>query len=514
LNLEAIEWAEASDELEELEHHWDAIAGRLQKSKNKLEREHVCLGTHAEYGYPVLVHKPLLNSHVYVVGDSGSYKTFRVLTPLTAKLIRDPNSSVVIMDMKGEKSQLESARLEAERAGKIFKVFTNVLGLPTHVFNSLQQLNSKTTSVSQFVETMMEALRLAHGDGYGTRFFSVQTRHWLSETVKRWPNLSSFEELYSKCAPEFFKNDAAMDRCREAIAVLQQLAEIAALNWKPKAGESDEPLRDAIFMPDVVAQGQVIYFWLPAAKETSTVKEIGNLGLYCYFNAVKDCHERGGTKQAYLVMDEFQQIASEGFKMILRQARSSGLSLILASQSEADLMTKQSNRLLEVVRSNTQVKIYLTVSDLNTLKMLEKVSGLIAYAGPTGMLDYRPRLTVNDIRRYSSHSDYAICWITRDSGFTAYGGDWFGLRTSFHITEQEFKRRDSAPWPAATESTIIAERTLEGPLTFSQNTGVASKPEESGREFGLKVPEDSIWAKRLMDVFSRRASERRNEDAL
>ena len=129
---------------------------------------------------------------------------------------------------------------------------------------------------------------------------------------------------------------------------------------------------------------------------------------------------------------------------MLRQARSFGLSLILANQSEADLMTKQTNRLLDTVRANTQLKIYLSVSDPNTIQMAGKASGLIAYEREDGMIDYRPRLTVNDIQRYSSDSELAICWVTRDSGFTAYGGDRFGSRTSYHITEQEFLRRNSA----------------------------------------------------------------------
>jgi hypothetical protein len=489
-----------------VKYQFDEIVRRLQNSKNKLEREHVYIGTHAEYGYPVLIHKDIIGSHVHTIGDSGSRKTSRVFVPMEAQLIRGGDSAVAIIDLKGEMSKLEGARLEAERAGKTFKLFTNELGRATHVFNPLPQLNSKTKSISQFVETVMESARLNHGDGYGTRYFTIQSRQWLSNTVRRWPDIGSFEELYSKASPEFFKNEAEMDRCREAIAVIQQLAEVTALNWKPKPGQSDWPLKDAIFMPDVVEQGQVIYFWLPAAGETSTVKEIANLVLYSLFAAVKNHRQGGGRKRAYLFIDEFQQMASEGFKLMLRQARSFGLSLILANQSEADLMTKQANRLLDVVRSNTQLKIYLSVSDMNTGKMLERAAGVIPDAGNGG---YRPRMTVNDIRFYSSHSDYAICWVTRDSGFTAYGGDWFGIRTGFHITPEEFERRDSAPWPEATESTIVAERSLEGTRTFSQasdNTAVQIA-DETAPEGSLKVPPDSKWAKRLREIFDRRNAE-------
>jgi hypothetical protein len=474
MHLEAIEWADASEELDDTRHYWDAVAGRLQNSENPLEREHIWLGTHAEYGHPVLLHRKLLKQHVHIQGGSGTHKTSRILTPLEASLIRNGDGAVIVMDLKRETSHLEGVRREAKKAGKIFKQFTNVLGLSSYLFNPFQHMNVKNVSIAQIAQMIMESLRLNHGDGYGKRYFSVQSLQWLSRTLKAWPNLSSFEELYAKATPEFFKNEAEMDRCRELISVIEQVAQVVAMNWKPGPGESDRPLKDAIFMPDVIEQGQVVYFSLPAIGETSTVKEIANLVLYSLIAALKTHHEQGGRKQTYLIIDEFQQMASEGFKLILRQGREFGVSLILSNQSDADLMTQQTSRLLDVIRTNTQVKIFMSVTEMNTIKMLEKASGLIPYAGIDGMLDYRPRLTINDIQSYSAHPDYAICWITRDSGFTAYGGDWFGLRTDFHITEEEFKDRDAAPWPEATESTIVAKGTRKN--NRSAEVAIATLP--------------------------------------
>ena len=51
------------------------------------------------------------------------------------------------------------------------------------------------------------------------------------------------------------------------MSVIEQIADIAAMNWKPQPGQSDRPLKEAVHMPDVVEQGQVIYFWLlPLAR--------------------------------------------------------------------------------------------------------------------------------------------------------------------------------------------------------------------------------------------------------
>jgi hypothetical protein len=385
----------------------------------------------------------------------------------------------------------ESVRLEAARRGKTFKYFTNLLGRSSYVFNPYQQLNSKKGSNSQFVETISEALRFNHGDGYGTRFFSSQTREWLLETVTKSPNMTSFAELYEKTSSEYFRNEAQRDRCREAISVLQQIAQVRTLNWKPAPGGSARPLTDAIFMPDVIKEGQVVYFWLPAVGETSTVKETANLALYSLLTALKDAKDAQQPRQAYLFIDEAQQMASQGFKLILRQARSYGLSLILSTQSEADLMSKEANRLLDTVRTNTLVKLFLSANDPNTIKFLENVSG--------------EHVSPDLLRWCSAHPDYALCWINRDSGLATYGGQCFPIQTYHHITKEEFERRDDAPWPAATESTIVAERTAEGTV-YAQGSGEAAALPESENEVSImpSVPSDSMWAKRLTEIFHKR----------
>ncbi len=477
---------------------WPGAVNRIYKSTLAIEREHLFLGTHAEYGYPVLLHKRVMREHMHILGNSGSGKTSRVITPLVTSLMRGDDSAIVIIDLKGDMALFEAVRIEAQRSGRTFKHFTNMLGRSSYVFNPLQQINSPVTSISQFVETLMEALRLNHGDGYGSRFFSSQSREWLLKTVQRFPNIASFKELYSKASPEFFRNEAEMDRCREAISVVQQVAEVIALNWKPTAGGSDQPQRDSIFMPDVVQRRQIVYFYLPAIGETSTVKEIASLALYALLAAVKANTELGSNQQTFLFIDEVQQMASEGFKLVFTQARSFGLSLIVSNQSEADLMTRQANRLLDTIRTNTQTKLYLSVDDPNTIKLLEKRSGVSGDG---------TRLNVNDINFYSSHPDYCICWITRDSGYTTYGGDWFGLKTGFHVSREEFEKRDNASWPASTEATIVAERTAQGVLSFVQgDEPVVSKPRFGSdlEAMPLKVSPDSKWAKRLNAIFARR----------
>jgi hypothetical protein len=157
---------------------WEAAVSRLRNSRNRLE-EGSCLRTHLEPSVPILLSGALIGEHIRAKGYCGSGKTSRVLTPPVAQLFGGGNGAVIIIDLKCDRSHLEEVRQEALKAGRTFKYCTNVLGLSSFVFNSYQQLNSKTTSIAQTVETIMESLRMNHGDGYGTRYFSVQGRQWL-----------------------------------------------------------------------------------------------------------------------------------------------------------------------------------------------------------------------------------------------------------------------------------------------------------------------------------------------
>src|SRR5690349_12717451 len=129
---------------------WPGAVNRPRKLKPKVEREHLWLGTHAEYGYPILLHKRILREHMHIL-DSGGGKTSRVIAPLLTQLIRSDDSAIVIIDLKGDMALFEAVRIEAERSGRTFKHFTNMLGRSSHVFNPLQQINSPRTSISQFV---------------------------------------------------------------------------------------------------------------------------------------------------------------------------------------------------------------------------------------------------------------------------------------------------------------------------------------------------------------------------
>jgi hypothetical protein len=88
---------------------------RPRKVKLKVDQQHSGLATHLEHGYLALPCKRIVAEHVGIVGDSGSGKTWRVITPFLSQLIRNEDAPVVIVDLKNDMALFETVRIETER---------------------------------------------------------------------------------------------------------------------------------------------------------------------------------------------------------------------------------------------------------------------------------------------------------------------------------------------------------------------------------------------------------------
>jgi hypothetical protein len=500
----ALEGEDATEVAAEGHSGWEAQVARLLSSSNELEREHLWLGVHAEANYPVLLHRSVLWEHGHIIGDSGSGKTARGVTPLVTQIIRQGDSGMVVVDLKGDMALFEAVREEAQRSGRTLKFFTNVLGKATHVFNPYRQTNDENVSFSAFVEFIMEALRLNHGEGYGKRFFTAQGRSWLLRTVTKEPDLESFAQLFAQTDPDVFGNDEERSHVLEVISVLQQLAVVEALNWTPRRDDPQAEAieREAIRMAEVVRDGHIVYFWLPAAAETSTVREIAYLAVYALFIAARAYYaEHGRASRTFLFIDEFQRIASAGFELILQQSRSFGLAAILANQTISDLRGKDRPELLNVVQANTRFRQIFSATDPRAIEQLVKDSGEILLFDPDSER-YRvaPRMSVNDVKHYSSDAALSIVHVTRDSGFSCFGGHWFGVKTGFHISEENYKARTAAPWPEKTDGTIVARRRAR-PFFAAEG-----QPQSSSAEPELVARPEAVtdWRRKLLEAYARR----------
>jgi type IV secretory pathway TraG/TraD family ATPase VirD4 len=117
-----------------------------------------------------------------------------------------------------------------------------------------------------------------------------------------------------------------------------------------------------IFMPSVLKERQVAYFWLPAALESISVGEIVKLVLFNLRVAAQDWKRANPSdpRNVILVIDELQRVAGENLQGILQDARSFGINAILANQSLSDLKSQTGFDLGPTIMTNTRVKFFFT----------------------------------------------------------------------------------------------------------------------------------------------------------
>jgi hypothetical protein len=115
-------------------------------------------------------------------------------------------------------------------------------------------------------------------------------------------------------------------------------------------------------MPNVLKNREVAYFWLPAALESISVGEIAKLVLFNLRTAAQDWKRQHADdpRRTILVVDELQRVAGENLRGILQDARSFGISAILANQSLRDLRSASGFDLGPAIMTNTRVKFFFT----------------------------------------------------------------------------------------------------------------------------------------------------------
>ncbi|HEY3739229.1 MAG TPA: type IV secretory system conjugative DNA transfer family protein, partial [Bryobacteraceae bacterium] len=250
---------------------------------------------------------------------------------------------------------------EAERRGQLFQFFRTEKHEPTFRFNPFRGFDRGSRSVAQLCQLILDALNLNHGKGYGRSYYTERSRNVLSRTLKRNRNIQSFDELHAELRETVSRADVrTKGDAFELISVIEMLTEYRQLVTDP-----DETISNTdgiIFMPTVLSERQVAYFWLPAALESISVGEIAKLVLFNLRVAAQDWKRANPSqpRSVILVIDELQRVAGENLQGILQDARSFGIHAILANQSLTDLKSPTGFDLAPTIMTNTRVKFFFT----------------------------------------------------------------------------------------------------------------------------------------------------------
>ena len=485
------------DRRPEAQWYWDRIRNSEHLAVNPYgdevrEAEHIFLGVEPHAQFPVLLSEEILAGHVYITGQTGSGKTTLGIMSILMQLMRGYRTKcgetsepppLVVLDFKGDSALFETLRAESQmrrhRAGitddddprYAFKWFTPEAKRASYYFNPFQSLVNANRSDMSLCDIILDCLSLFHGMSYGRSFYSRKSRMMLSAALSsdgRAPE--SFQELFERIKELRTRDDFKRDTFElfaavHAISRYEKIATAANL----------EDASQAINMADVLEHRQVVYFWMPAAVESMSVREIGKLAFFSSLTAAIDRHRSGReARRAYLVIDEFQRIAGENFRVVLEQAREFGLAAILANQTESDLKLHDFD-LRPTVRTNTRARLSFGSADDNEMRELIATSGEeLAYldtasgenahvaatsgrAEGTSLMHFKPRITVNDLKAINDHPLEMVASIARGSGYSQYAGLPHRVRTTYPLRRDIYaERKQGGPplEPDAPEQTV------------------------------------------------------------
>ena len=271
---------------------------------------------------------------------------------------------------------------------------------------------------------ILDALNLNHGKGYGRSYYTERSRNVLSRTLKRNRNISSFDELHAELRETVARADIrTKGDAFELLSIIEMLTEYRQLITDPE--ETISNTDGIIFMPEVLKERQVVYFWLPAALESISVGEIAKLVLFNLRVAAQDWKRANpfDPRNTILVIDELQRVAGENLQGILQDARSFGIHAMLANQSLSDLKSPTGFDLAPTIMMNTRAKFFfVSPSERECYVYVERGKGF------------------TEARQYPQKGNP---WL-KDLSPDEFG---YHVKLGWPISLEEYRRRDALPLP-------------------------------------------------------------------
>ena len=461
---------------------WKEITDRIRSSQNEIERDSLYLGRVTFDQSPMLVPSEVFREHAHFLGDSGSGKTARGLSPFIEQVVGGGNASVMVLDLKGDSPELLQTLKQGAKTAKALngidvpvRYFTQRDDLATYGFNPFKLPCWNRLNELQKTDILCGALGLNYGSDYGEGYFSSANASVLYATVSHFPDINNFEQLRDKLAYVISSpkrhglDDKSKDAGNHVKMSVTRLASIAALNITDDSTPNQAVADFCIDPTRLFLHPEAHYFSLSATLGPGSSPEIGRLASYMLLTAATLTERK---VPVYLVVDEFQRMASRNLDYLLQLARSMGVAVILANQSMQDLVRYDLTSTLE---TNCRYRQWFAISGWDDQERLSRASGetvdtmdsisvshSVSDRGTTTSTSrsrndfIAPRLTKNDIKLVSDDDRKSVVLINRGAGYAQYGGMPVIIESDFHISAAEYGQRKAAPWPSTDTGTFLA----------------------------------------------------------
>jgi hypothetical protein len=321
--------------------------------------------------------------HALVIGATGSGKTVTQAAIVEAYVLA--NFGAIVIDPKGDRDLHSVARRSAQRAGSRFLEWTpsgptvyNPLarGGPTEIADKAFFAAHRWSEAHYELATQRllgQALATMKAAGIWPPTLSTLVAHMDPERLdavatkaggKSAERVSSYVDGLSGHA----KADLGGGRDRLAV-----LAEGELGRWLDPEQDGGEVLD----LGGSLRRGEVLYFHLDADRYPAAAKLLASALLIDLVGL--SAERQGGSCGGLLVIDEFAALAAEQVSRLFARARSAGLSLLLGTQSLADLRGVRpddpSDTLTERVLSNVEFTVAHRIGDPDSAERLARLAG-------------------------------------------------------------------------------------------------------------------------------------------
>ncbi len=463
---------------------FDGYTDRLRNSRNPHERESIWIGFHETLGFPILVPSKLIGEHMQILGGSGAGKTGLGITTLVGQLIKKNEGPVIVIDAKGDPALFQCAKQWTEEENRKFKWFTTASGKSTYVFNPFAQTHLKSHTLSELVGLQLLSMNLFHGSGYGRSWFTAASKAALTDALKgtKEKQPDSFDE-FMKHLDAIVSDDSEHSSAKHLLFMMRTLAEFSQLNATESSKVSQKAIDNAIRMDEVINKNQVVYFSFESILDPMSTGEISRIVLYNAISAAKEFKDRTGKAPVVsIVVDEAQNVVAANLEVVVEQARSHGVALVLCHHTREQLKKPGGDDLRHLVDSCTCVKQFFSARSPEAKKHLSEISGEVAYYTTTwkqfihrvlegdvtmnravsfdstpALTDVStqagPRLTPNEIEDVSMAENGCILAVNRRYGTAQFKGA-FPIHIDYAISKDTFEEHQESRWPPRSDETI------------------------------------------------------------
>ena len=311
---------------------------------------------------------------------------------------------------------------------------------------------------------------------------SLSTEDGQRHIFPKYGPIQSFRDLSQDSVPP--GRMKMMNRAARHLAFLvESLTDFRQLNLAPNRNRIIPAISHAIYMPEVIHEKQVVYFYLVGAMDVASVAQIAKLAAYSLLMAAIAYHDKPATPPHLHHLgrgpghDRQKHRKCSGAGPLARpcvhpfppgpestqssRRRRSPRPCDELHGGQAGLWRRDPWLLRYISETSGTTKYFrlaygwmapghpLNEPRWSTIRRQDGEAFHISIQEYTG-----PRLTYQDILNISREPNLSLMWIDRISGLSLFQG-WFPMHTDWPVSKTVHEAHQGRePWPAKSEATI------------------------------------------------------------